>query len=585
MKSSTRLCLALLFALLPTAAQAAETAQGDTTTFFVEALDSAAVVRGGSILATGAFPADVSHIRLRLRPLFTSRLEEGDSASLVATARIRERGRSFSFVVPYGAPLGRYEVYARFFRNGRLADSTEVPTRGGLFRVVTGEGVKVAQVVPVLSYPDRSPTFGFSILGEGFSHIPEENVLILEGGKVFPICGRDVPADSAGDRGCVVGEVRDGRMITFSRLLRSEFVSPVRMRVQVGDRISEGEPTLLMLSTVQRWTPALMGLAALVLLASLIALILEGRKLFTLAGWTELPQKLLIDSETETYSLSKFQFLFWTGGAIFGYVYLLTARSLIQGHFTLPDVPQNLPELIGISASTGVLAMGISNARGAKGAGEVRPRFADLFTSGGVVVADRLQFFIWTVVGVVAFVGLTIRSDPGAISVLPPIPDGLLYLMGVSSLGYLGGKAVRKPGPNITRVGTVRVEDGALTLRVHGVHLSQDATFRIDDHPVTLDARLNENGRPKLEVQDEHPGFAKVLTFVLPDPGMGWETTGHSLTITNPDGQRAVANLAATPPAGQAPPTQDPGGGGGGTPTPPAAPAPAPEPEPELQPA
>jgi hypothetical protein len=79
-------------------------------------------------------------------------------------------------------------------------------------------------------------------------------------------------------------------------------------------------------------------------------------------------------------------------------------------------------------------------ARGAKGAGPIQPSVADFVATGGLVAAERFQFFIWTLVGVFTFLFLVVFSDPANVSDLPRIPDGFLALMGVSSFGYLGGK-------------------------------------------------------------------------------------------------------------------------------------------------
>jgi hypothetical protein len=73
-------------------------------------------------------------------------------------------------------------------------------------------------------------------------------------------------------------------------------------------------------------------------------------------------------------------------------------------------------------------------------------------TSGGSVAPDRIQMLVWTVIGVGFFVAQTLTRDPAMISSLPEIPDTLMALMGLSSVGYLGAKFARKPGPNILEI-------------------------------------------------------------------------------------------------------------------------------------
>ena len=162
-----------------------------------------------------------------------------------------------------------------------------------------------------------------------------------------------------------------------------------------------------------------------------------------------------------------------------GYIYLAAAKSMIQGSMAFPDIPAGLPGILLASAGTTVLAAGISNSKGNKGAGEIHPSLADFIAAGGVVAAERLQFVVWTIVGVVTFVRLVFLSDPATIDGLPQIPTGFLQLMGISSAGYLGGKLARKAGPTITAVSATADAD-VLTLDLKGVGLSQDATFTIE---------------------------------------------------------------------------------------------------------
>ncbi len=166
--------------------------------------------------------------------------------------------------------------------------------------------------------------------------------------------------------------------------------------------------------------------------------------------------ELFLDKETGTYSLSRFQFYAWTAAALFAYLSLIFARSLTEGEPVFANIPRNLPGVILVSAATTALAQAITASRGAKGAGQIRPCLADFVTSGGLVAIDRLQFFVWTIIGVAIFLSSVIFSYSADLSDLPKIPDQFWALMGVSSLGYLGGKLVRKPGPIINEI-TARV--------------------------------------------------------------------------------------------------------------------------------
>jgi hypothetical protein len=186
----------------------------------------------------------------------------------------------------------------------------------------------------------------------------------------------------------------------------------------------------------------------------------------------------LLDRETETFSLSRFQFFAWTGVAVFAYAFLAIARTLVQGRLDLPDVPSTLPGIVFISAGTSIGAMGVTSVRGPKGTGPVRPSFADLVSSGGVVGVDRFQFLTWTIVGVLSFLLVVLQSDPATVTSLPSLPEGFLYLSGISAFGYLGGKFARKPGPVID---SALVEDTTQLIKIAivGRNLSAAVTGRI----------------------------------------------------------------------------------------------------------
>jgi hypothetical protein len=131
---------------------------------------------------------------------------------------------------------------------------------------------------------------------------------------------------------------------------------------------------------------------------------------------------------------------------------LAAARAYVQGVWTFIAIPDNLPGIVFISATTGALAVVATNSRGPKGAGDVHPSLADFVSSGGVVTVERVQFFIWTIIGAFIFLWLSLVQTPVDIVELPKVPDTFLQLMGISSLGYLSGKFARKAGPIINDV-------------------------------------------------------------------------------------------------------------------------------------
>jgi hypothetical protein len=314
-----------------------------------------------------------------------------------------------------------------------------------------------------------------------------------------------------------------------------EYAGKVDVQLVVNGQLSETNPILIS-RLESKWAPvAFAALAGLIILAIPVAMIKLSRMIFAVDGkpYGALAA-LFLEKETDSYSLSKFQFYSWTAAAIFGYLVLTLAQSLVQGKFVFADIPKNLPAIIFISATTTAVAQGITVARGAKGAGPVQPGLADFVTTGGLVAAERFQFFIWTLVGVFTFLFLVIFSDPTNVSDLPRIPEGFLALMGVSSFGYLGGKLARKPGPIID---DITASLGSLTLKINGRKLSTRASFNIDGTDVSS-GLVTVNGTDPDGAQTDE--LFKTLTLVIAEPAARWQQTGrHEFTVTNPDGQNA----------------------------------------------
>jgi hypothetical protein len=287
-----------------------------------------------------------------------------------------------------------------------------------------------------------------------------------------------------------------------------------------------------------RWAPVLYAAAvSLAILLLPVVLIKIGRVTYHVdQRQYGVLRALFLDKETDTYSLSKFQFYAWTAAGVFGYILLTIAQSLVQGKFVFADIPKNLPGIILISAATTATSQGITAAKGAKGAGAIYPSMADFITTGGLVVAERFQFFVWTIVGVFTFLFLVVFSDPGNITDLPQIPDGFLALMGISSFGYLGGKLARKPGPIIDEVAA---SIGSLIVEIRGRKLSRSASFRIDNAEV----RLLDTIVTGIEADDnsQPSDMFKTLTLKIAEPEPNHQLVGvrHNFGLINPDGQEA----------------------------------------------
>jgi hypothetical protein len=273
---------------------------------------------------------------------------------------------------------------------------------------------------------------------------------------------------------------------------------------------------------------------------------------------------LFLDKETATYSLSTFQFYIWTAVSVMAYFYLAASRSVVQGVWEFIDIPKNLPGIVFISATTGAIAHFVTAQRGPKGAGEEHPSLADFVSSGGVVSAERVQFFIWTIIGALVFLCLSVAQDPASIQGLPTVPQGFLELMGISSFGYLAGKVARRPGPVINEISIGEsgpIQKGkALTLTVRGRILSKEADLKItykdtakkgeseeeeQKVPLTPPRALPIDAAEEDEQSKPEKTYKKLIIQVT-DADPAWFHRGK-LVISNPDGQSASWSLPGIP--------------------------------------
>ena len=453
---------------------------------------------------------------------------------------------NLAFTVPPTLSFGRWEMSA----------ATPVAIKSTPATIEIKPRVpKIDAVSPkVLYIPNHDNRF--TVIGSGFAEDEKDYYLHFLDAQSPVRCDTDHQAP------CYhVAISPDRQQITFSDIPElSRYAGNRRFTVSVGGMDSNAAEVTF--SAVKDNTPRVWALAIFAGIVLIVYLILRAGKKnieHKVDDRTYFLTALFLDKQTNTYSLSQCQFYAWTGASILGYIYLATAKSMIQGSMAFPDIPAGLPGILLASVGTAVLAAGISNSKGDKGSGEIHPSLADFISSGGVVAAERLQFVVWTIVGVVTFVRLVFLSDPATIDGLPQIPDGFLQLMGISSAGYLGGKLARKAGPTITAVTAVGNAD-VLTLDIKGVGLSQNATFSIGDDVVTpsqIKSDKNDKNLPDIIQKDDtnnEDGFAQLLRLHITTPNPAWLGTDLKVTITNPDRQAAVAKYTSSAPADAPPP-------------------------------
>ena len=122
-----------------------------------------------------------------------------------------------------------------------------------------------------------------------------------------------------------------------------DFKGSQNVRVRVGDQYSQDPPIPILLSPNWGMGILLGAFFATAVLLFLVVMLLAWRSLPPVVIANE-PQNVLtaflLDAETDSLSLSKFQFYSWTAAAIFGYLYMLLVRSLIRGISTFPIFPR-----------------------------------------------------------------------------------------------------------------------------------------------------------------------------------------------------------------------------------------------------
>ncbi len=288
------------------------------------------------------------------------------------------------------------------------------------------------------------------IYGDNFITSPAEDNQIRLGGNLLHVLWDGCPANAdSGLKAQAHGQVVSAQEIDLCDLTYLDR-QKLDLTVQQGDRVSGA----LSINVQSYSTATIVWISFAILLAVIFVLVIfaytAGKYVIGKREY-RIFSVLFLDPETSTFSLSKYQFYAWSGSAIFAYSYYALSQVLVQMG-RLPDIPGNLPGIIAIGAGTTIGSQVLTSIRGPKGAGPITPSLSDFVTSGGVAAPDRIQIFVWTTLGAIAFSLATLRVSPLTIKDLPDMGQGWLYMMGLSSVGYLGGKLARLPGPVLTEM-------------------------------------------------------------------------------------------------------------------------------------
>jgi hypothetical protein len=165
---------------------------------------------------------------------------------------------------------------------------------------------------------------------------------------------------------------------------------------------------------------------------------------------------VLIDTRGR-YSLTHFQLVLWTLVILSSMLGVLISRGFDA---TAAQLSPELLGLMGISAGSGVFATGVKGAKDTPGsgarvarAGAVSPstgatmsaRFAQIWLEEEGDLADKVvsitkyQNFVFTLVILVFYISTSWTHNS-----LPDLPQSVIWLIGISHAGYVGGKIPNK---------------------------------------------------------------------------------------------------------------------------------------------
>jgi hypothetical protein len=390
-----------------------------------------------------------------------------------------------------------------------------------------------------------------------------DNFLVSDRNQLIVPCEAQPSAAMKVEQGCVRVEVTpDGNQITYSGI-SGDRAGPDNVAVEAsGQPVPDGKDfksvTFPVPGDMQQDVQIALRLFAIVvvfgggmfLAFSCLRLFRDGAPLVqrptglkSIAGMLE---TLVIDTKTQTYSLSCFQFAAWSFAFLIAYLYLFVGRILVQGSTEFIDLPADFATMLAATGGTAVVASGIDAAKGCKGSGEIHPALSDLVSNGGVFAPERFQFLIWTVVGIAGYLIVTFSQPLDMVAGLPQVGTGILQLSGISGLAYLGGKLTRTAGPVIATIATPpNPAAGAVVRRLSGQQLSlEPAAFYVvrDTNAVTTTLVPGVAGGSLVVAVMPvgiTSGFATSVDVTLP---AGFVFPG-TITVTNPDEQKAVATL------------------------------------------
>ncbi len=189
-------------------------------------------------------------------------------------------------------------------------------------------------------------------------------------------------------------------------------------------------------------------------------------------------------------SVSKLQWMLWTGTVLFAYVAIYVAQVRTDVFTSLGDVPVNVLRAMGFSTATAAVAKGIAAATKRLPAidivGHVAVRQGRPWSLADLVTDDddradisKVQLLAWTILAIVIFIlqtfdtlGKVATAAPGQLR-LPDIDASLMVLMGLGQAGYIGKKIASIKDVPKAVAAPATIEVGTITAsHVHAVKVT-----------------------------------------------------------------------------------------------------------------
>jgi hypothetical protein len=201
-------------------------------------------------------------------------------------------------------------------------------------------------------------------------------------------------------------------------------------------------------------------------------------------------------------------------------------------HFLHTGLSGSYLALLGFPAAAGVLAKGITQSQvngngfkapNTKTGSDPAARVAEIFSADdGTTDIGDFQYMLFNLVAAVYFVAQFVQPAPDG---LPPMPDTLLGLTGVSAALYVGKKAVTRSQPTVTGVFPQPVQAN-IRFTILGEGLTAE-----DTAPTAVPPQVSIDGVPAISVRTDGSSITAVVPPEL--AGAGAPVLRH-LQVKNP---------------------------------------------------